>query len=367
MRPIVKPALRRLWRDGTTLQLGLDADRAVVLGGVEAPAAALLALLDGTRDRDMVLRDAERDGLDPVGAVAVLELLKDAGALDDADGTAAPTALSRGERERLAPDLASVSLLHAAPRAAAQVLAARQRRTVVVHGAGRVGAPLVALLAAAGVGRVVALDDAPARAADIGPGGLAHSDEGLPRDVALVAALRRVGYGAVMEGPLADVPDLAVLAPVGEPDDGDASALVRAGVPHLLVGVRETTAVVGPLVLPGRSACLRCQDLTRSERDPAWPALAAQLRGLRFGRRGEACDATLAVAAAGHAALQSLAFLDGDPSPACVGGSLELTLPDWRWRRRSWPVQPGCGCTGSEVAAEVGEIGEIGEIGAEIA
>lgn len=352
VRPIVKPALHRLWRDGTTLQLGLDADSAVVLGGVEAPAAALLALLDGTRDRDTVLRDAARDGLDPVGAVAMLELLNDVGVLDDADGAAAPVGLPPGDRERLAPDLASVSLLHAAPRAAAQLLARRQRRTVVVHGAGRVGAPLVALLAAAGIGRVVALDSAPTRSADLGPGGLAQADEGLPRDAAVVAALRRAGYGAVTQGPMSDIPDLVVLAPVGEPDDSHATTLVRARVPHLLTGVRETTAVVGPLVLPGRSACLRCQDLNRADRDPAWPALAAQLRGRRPSRRGQACDATLAVLAAGHAALQSLAFLDGDPVPACVGGSLELTLPDWRWRRRSWPMQPGCGCGGGEISAD---------------
>ena len=51
-----------------------------------------------------------------------------------------------------------------------------------------------------------------------------------------------------------------------------------AGVPHLLVRVRDGAGLVGPLVMPGVTSCLRCADLHRSDRDAAWPAVAAQLR-----------------------------------------------------------------------------------------
>ena len=34
----------------------------------------------------------------------------------------------------------------------------------------------------------------------------------------------------------------------------------------------------GPLVIPGVTSCLACADLHRSDRDAAWPAIAAQLR-----------------------------------------------------------------------------------------
>ena len=50
-----------------------------------------------------------------------------------------------------------------------------------------------------------------------------------------------------------------------------------AGVPHLPVRVRDGTGLVGPLVIPGVTSCLRCADLHRSDRDAAWPAVAAQL------------------------------------------------------------------------------------------
>ena len=51
-----------------------------------------------------------------------------------------------------------------------------------------------------------------------------------------------------------------------------------AGVPHLPVRVRDGAGLVGPLVIPGVTSCLRCADLHRSDRDAAWPAVAAQLR-----------------------------------------------------------------------------------------
>jgi hypothetical protein len=47
---------------------------------------------------------------------------------------------------------------------------------------------------------------------------------------------------------------------------------------------------------------------------------------------------------AAQAAQQSLALIDGAGLPAAVGGTLELALPDWRWRRRSWQLHPACGC-----------------------
>jgi bacteriocin biosynthesis cyclodehydratase domain-containing protein len=137
-----------------------------------------------------------------------------------------------------------------------------------------------------------------------------------------------------------------LLAPDGPVSPGDREALLRSGVPHLLAAVRETTGVVGPLVLPGRSACLNCLDLARADRDPAWPRVAAQVATdqPRSGPASERpCDTVLATGVAVHAVLQVLAFLDGE-HPLSVDGTLEITLPEGRVRRRSWTRHPGCGC-----------------------
>ncbi|MDQ6874253.1 MAG: thiamine biosynthesis protein ThiF, partial [Actinomycetota bacterium] len=118
--------------------------------------------------------------------------------------------------------------------------------------------------------------------------------------------------------------------------------LVTAGVAHLAVAVRETAGVVGPLVRPGITSCLRCADLHRGDRDPVWPALAAQLATAPPGAT-DAQDTALGTMITGLAGLQALSFLDGEPVQA-DNGTLELALPDCLVRRRSWPPHPDCGC-----------------------
>jgi hypothetical protein len=47
---------------------------------------------------------------------------------------------------------------------------------------------------------------------------------------------------------------------------------------------------------------------------------------------------------AGHAVAQGLALLDGDDEIATHNGTLEISAPDWRVRRRGWAPHPECGC-----------------------
>ncbi|MDP9118315.1 MAG: hypothetical protein M3O28_13845, partial [Actinomycetota bacterium] len=174
------------------------------------------------------------------------------------------------------------------------------------------------------------------------PGGLTPADEGRRFLAAATAAVHRAAPDADAACPPLDQhPDLAVLA-FAEPVDSERrDALHARAIAHLTVRLAADHGVVGPLVIPGRTSCLRCADLHRRDRDPAWPALAVQLTVPR--RYGPASDVGLATVIAGVASLQVLCFLDGDRS-AAVDGTLEMHLPDWRLRRRSWPVHPDCDC-----------------------
>ena len=105
--------------------------------------------------------------------------------------------------------------------------------------------------------------------------------------------------------------------------------------------------VVGPLAEPGHTACLRCVDLTRTERDPAWPVILAQAAGSPGPPASpQACGTVLAAATAALAAAQALAFIDraGAAPAVTANGTLEVVLPDWQWRRRSWTPHPACTC-----------------------
>jgi hypothetical protein len=170
---------------------------------------------------------------------------------------------------------------------------------------------------------------------------------GLPRDRAAANAISRAAPEANTSPAPDRSPDLTILTSCAGAG-GEPARLLRAHLAHLAAGIRETTGVVGPLVVPGATACLRCLELTRSERDPCWPQLAAQLAGRRE-QSGDPCDVVLAAAVAAQAAAQALAYLDSAvsdlPPPATRNGTLELACPDWRWRRRSWSPHPSCGCS----------------------
>ena len=122
-----------------------------------------------------------------------------------------------------------------------------------------------------------------------------------------------------------------------------AGGLVRDRVPHLALRTGEAIGVVGPLVQPGRSACLHCVDLRKAEADPQWPKILAQATFARA--QPQACDTVLAAMTATLAAAQALAYIDRPGTvPVTADGTLEVVLPDWQWRRRTWPAHPACAC-----------------------
>jgi hypothetical protein len=238
---------------------------------------------------------------------------------------------------------------------------ARRSAVVVVDGANRVGVPLAAVLAASGVGRVSVRDPGLATAGDAVVGGLSATDEGRPRALAAADAIRRASPLTDLR-PLSDeAADLVVLSRPWAASDPLAAAVHRAQVPHLVATVRGEVGIVGPLVVPGVTSCLRCADLHRRDADPRWPRLAAQLTATEPPPSGATVTCLLTAATA---ALQVLAYLDGTAAPATLDATVELRPPDLRPRVRRWPAHPACGCgagcgntPGEQAATLAGESG----------
>ncbi|UYP17780.1 hypothetical protein OED52_13980 [Rhodococcus sp. Z13] len=135
--------------------------------------------------------------------------------------------------------------------------------------------------------------------------------------------------------------DCVVLADMPIPDPRLVRSLMRAGTPHLAVRIRDGHGVVGPFVFPGRSSCLRCADLVRTDLDPSWPRLAAQLYG-RPGRAGRAVAAATAAVAVG----QLDAYFSTDPAVRpMVDRTVEIDLHAHRITTRRWFRHPECDCS----------------------
>jgi hypothetical protein len=312
VRPALRPGLLPLWRDRDTVQIGIDPRRAVAISGM-SQAAAVIRLLDGSRERDQLVTEASDLGVQPAVTERIITLLAAAGVLVDFPSDvlrSLPPELSR----QLMPVLAAASVAAQDSDGGARLIARRSSATMLVCGSGPIAVLITDLLTRSGL----AIRSSPVPA------------------VQQLAGQHRM-----------DPPDLIVL--VGHQSPAETAELSRVKLPHLAVYVDEAIGVVGPLVQPGATACLRCIDLAKTERDPAWPLILAQLAGRSI--QPPACDAVLATMVAAQAAAQALAFADQAPlAQATANGTLELVCPSWQWRRRSWPPHPACSCGGSDTS-----------------
>lgn len=306
-RPTLLPHLRPMWRSRTTVQLGTDPAHAVVLEFAATATARVLDLLDGSRSQAQVVRDAAAQGVPAEHVVAVIDALGRAGVLVPAH-TLVPARLPEPTRRRLAAEAMSLAV-NGVPyrRTPAQLLRQRAGARVWVGGDGPLRGPLVDTLRAAGIGQICA--------------GGADGQAGArpPRDATFAV---RLG------------PDLAPAALL-------ARAYDRRSLAHLGVCLRGASVLVGPLVAARGSPCLNCLDLHRCDRDPAWPAIAAQVAAAST---VHACATTTLLAGVAYAADEVLAHIDGRPVRT-DGAVVEITSPSSQ-RRRSWHPHPDCDCSG---------------------
>lgn len=112
-----------------------------------------------------------------------------------------------------------------------------------------------------------------------------------------------------------------------------AAALVSADIRHLPLVFDGGGATVGPLVVPGETACLACDATHARDADPAWPIVASQLLG-----RACAVDPDLAVEAARVAAQ----MVTAEPTTPSRSVRLRADAPSRVWRAH--PPHADCGC-----------------------
>jgi hypothetical protein len=302
--PRLVPYAPVIQRSPDEVQVGVHPDTALVFRG--AGFGALLALLDGTQPISVVRRTARSAGLTTPQLTWALDALSAAGLLTDRSASPYRDALARS-RLRLI-------------------------------GAGSIGHQIARVLVASRVGTLHVYDNEPPDLALYPTAGVLTSQAEALHS-AFAEAETIVGILSHWSKPDATPVDLTIVAwDRPELDRVITDHLLRSDQPHLVVRSWGNGVSVGPLVLAGRTSCLRCADLARSDADPHWPLVLAQLSRLRI----ESPPALISWAAS-IAAAQALAFLHGD-LPESAGATLELSWPDFVTRLRRWVAHPRCGC-----------------------
>lgn len=305
--PRLRPFTPVLRRSPDTVQVGLEGAAALMVLSTE-PVEKVLALLDGRHHLSDIHRAAARLEITAARVNSWLHYLADAGLVSDA----------------------------AQPDLVARPLTGCQIRLV---GAGHLGRPVAEALLTAGVSLLHVTDERPV-------------DPQLYPTAGTAATMAEALRGTLTEGsdevvrvtnhwskPEHVQQDLTVLAcDAPEPDRVITDHLIRTDQPHLLLRSLGAGAVVGPLVIPGDTACLRCTDLTRRSRDRDWPLLMT-----RLSRVAIPPPPIAAAWGASMAATQVIAQLQGFTAQT-RNATMEISAPDYQLRVRNWPQHPGCGC-----------------------
>lgn len=190
-------------------------------------------------------------------------------------------------------------------------------------GVGRLGTSIASRLLQSGVARLYVVESHGTRAERLRQ---RHPDR-----------IRLVRHWTQPESPVVDL--TVIVADRLEADRAVAADLLRHDAPHLVVRPRPAGALIGPLVLPGRTSCLHCTDLVRRDADPAWPRLLGQL----MRATAEVGPPFLADWAVGVTVTQVLGHLAGERPDTC-GATLESSAPRYAMTWRSWTSHPECGC-----------------------
>lgn len=328
--------------DGRVLLLaGSGVGEHVELEHAPPGTVELLRSLDGTR----TLAQIEASG----GAGLVRELTA-AGLLDDAADD--ELTLSAAEVERYDRHLRYFATCVPAPRAATQ--AALRSATVAVLGLGGLGGMAALVLAACGVGHLVGVDGDAVQESNLARQILFRTRDVGARKAAVAARELRAlnpwtrvtpvdrrltsatGVADVIDG--CDAVVAAIDWPAHRVSEMVDEACFAGGVPYIAMSQHPPLVRVGPLLVPGRTACGACAHRAELEAHPLLGDIGAAARD-------DSPAATYAPACGVIGALlanELIALLTGLHAPATLGRGWTFDLQSFA---SSWsPVRGGAGC-----------------------
>ena len=159
-----------------------------------------------------------------------------------------------------------------------------------------------------------------------------------PRSLAASASSTLRAAGIAMR----DRADVTLLLAYGAVARHLTDPLVRDGLPHLVAVVGPWGWDVGPFVVPGETACLRCVDAVHAETDPRHPLVLDQLARAAT---PVVSDPAVQALALGWVARDLRAYAQGyRPTTWSTTVRIAQTPDEEPLGERRWLRHPCCGC-----------------------
>jgi molybdopterin-synthase adenylyltransferase len=350
-RPRLRPFFHIVPLSGGRVQLR-SAYRSLVISGAGAPELTrlMLPLLDGSRTPDEIVHACH--GHAPEAVHDALALLQEKAVLEDAAG-ADRASLSPDAQERFADQLRLFSASVGNPL---QCQADLQSKHVTLVGATPLGLAIGHQLAHSGIGavQVVPTSDADAAAA------MAYVQEANRNGAHGALRLSRMSEAAVdaIVGEACSDADLVIV-----PNDGPGPALNRMvnevclarEKPWLPVVLFGNDVGIGPLVVPGQTACFMCYELRMKGNLLFADEYVAFEDHLLKGLASDVAQGGLKVYAgvvAGITAIEAIKFLTKFTYPLALGRLIRFNFVNYQYMVHPvlrLPRCPRCGPVGPTV------------------
>jgi hypothetical protein len=291
----LNPNHQLLWHNPSTLQIGTDA-RSVVLPRLSVEQERFIdALYFGIAPNQLAAM-AKQVKLPAQQAQQLLEQLKPL--LQKPNDDPNEFGLAGLPADSTQPQFAETiwaSLQHSTSGHA--VLNQRAKRVVQLDRLDASGLLVMLALAAAGVGTLVALDQGVVCAADTGPNGYPEGLIGHPRIAAATLILQatwpasRLVSASQLRSNQLDAVDSVLFLAQQVIDPERYGPWAARGIPHQTLIFDANGVEVSPVLVPGKSACLNCQHLHRSQNQENWGVVSSQLltSTLRFDHTANRC------------------------------------------------------------------------------
>jgi bacteriocin biosynthesis cyclodehydratase domain-containing protein len=320
-----------------TLEAPEDGARRLLRALADGGSVETLAAVCGHPREDVEAAVAELDGLG---------LLERPGDRDPA--LLDPESLARYDRQL-------AYFAHVRPGEASRMQAALARAHVVIVGVGGLGTWTASALASAGVGTLTLIDDDRVELSNLNRQVLyRRADVGRRKAEVAAAALTAFNPACDVRPRVQRITGAAVMAKAARGGDliVDTAdwppyeigrwinrAALDLGIPWIAAAQFPPWIRVGPLYVPGRTACLECQERAGRQAHPLYDELAEMRRGT------ETYAATLGPASgiAGAAiGMEVLHLLTGAAEPATAGAAVLLDLRTLTTRREPVERDPEC-------------------------
>ncbi len=235
-----------------------------------------------------------------------------------------------------------------------QTLQNRSKKLILIFGSNKFAFALLAALASSGFNNAKVIgsfgrDGGQIKADDISGGVIQPADVGstlnqLSKRVLREHQLPQVGVRDVFEH---KQPDLIIaMQPI--PADYQQRWLSES-TPHLVIGpIIDNQIDIGPLILPGKSSCLRCIDLSAASN-----AISPEIAMLKYLNQVDSIPASVLSLIVGYTSIAAANFLDQATQSASLlwGSALRVNLSQiCKQSHIFWQANPMCGC-----GADLGE------------